>query len=280
MADAPLERRVPRGTEGPLAPAEQPSHCKYCGAELNPRYYFCLSCATPYKDERSVLPRARPMRLTDHELIKKKSPQVWGLFFTYLGVVVLNAIIAGFLFAGGRPELTLMVTNVSIAFVTFISAFIYWNSLAAQLRRMGFDTPAAYIGLGMLVPMLIVNYFYHEMMTELAGIEDVSLIGELRDAGVTEPGLIVGICVFPAVSEEIAFRGLIQHWLSIAVKPMKAIMLASLLFAILHFSMLSLPYLFAVGMLLGWTKWKTQSLYPSMVIHFLHNLIVLEFFGH
>ena len=52
----------------------------------------------------------------------------------------------------------------------------------------------------------------------------------------------------------------------------------SFLFAAMHFSIASLPYLFLVGMLLGWVKWKTGSLYPSMLIHFLHNLIVIEFF--
>ena len=53
---------------------------------------------------------------------------------------------------------------------------------------------------------------------------------------------------------------------------------AAALFAVLHFSLLSLPYLFMVGLLLGWAKWKTGSLYPSILVHFLHNLIVLEFF--
>ena len=32
------------------------------------------------------------------------------------------------------------------------------------------------------------------------------------------------------------------------------------------------------GNLLGWVKWKTGSLYPSILLHFLHNLIVLEVF--
>jgi membrane protease YdiL (CAAX protease family) len=54
------------------------------------------------------------------------------------------------------------------------------------------------------------------------------------------------------------------------------VIVASALFAGMHFSVISFPYLFLVGMLLGWTKWKTQSLYPSMLIHFLHNLIVIE----
>ena len=63
-----------------------------------------------------------------------------------------------------------------------------------------------------------------------------------------------------------------------AIAPTRAIVLASALFMAMHLSVLSAPYLFALGLLLGWTKWKTGSLYPSMLVHFLHNLIVLEFF--
>ena len=54
--------------------------------------------------------------------------------------------------------------------------------------------------------------------------------------------------------------------------------LASALFTMLHFSVISAPYLFAVGMLLGWTKYRTGSLYPSILLHFLHNYVVVEFF--
>ena len=57
-----------------------------------------------------------------------------------------------------------------------------------------------------------------------------------------------------------------------------AVLIASALFMALHFSVLSAPYLLLVGMLLGWAKLKTGSLYPSMLIHFLHNFIVISFF--
>ena len=90
--------------------------------------------------------------------------------------------------------------------------------------------------------------------------------------------LVTLFCIFPAITEEIAFRGLVQHWLVSAIAPMRALVIASALFMALHFSVLSAPYLFLVGMLLGWAKLKTGSLYPSMLIHFLHNFIVISFF--
>ena len=85
--------------------------------------------------------------------------------------------------------------------------------------------------------------------------------------------------VFPALTEEVAFRGLLQHWLHVAVRATTAIVLASALFAAMHFSVISFPYLFAVGLLLGWMRWRTGSLWPPIVAHFLHNLVVLAYLG-
>jgi membrane protease YdiL (CAAX protease family) len=120
-----------------------------------------------------------------------------------------------------------------------------------------------------------VNWGYHTLLQELLGA-DGSYFDELREAGLSTGAMIFSFCVIPAVTEEIAFRGLVQHWLQAAIKPMGALILASALFAGMHFNVISFFYLFAVGMLLGWTRLKSGSLYPAMLIHFLHNLIVIE----
>ena len=86
------------------------------------------------------------------------------------------------------------------------------------------------------------------------------------------------VCISPAIVEETAFRGLIQGWLRRAITPLKAIVFAGFLFTVLHFSILSFPYLFGLGFLLGWVKWKTGSIYPAILIHFLHNLAVITCF--
>ncbi len=147
--------------------------------------------------------------------------------------------------------------------------------------RFGFTHPAAWLGLLMLGPLLLVNYGYHSWIIDLIG-EDaaVSHWAKLSEAGLDHGSILFGMCVFPAVTEEIAFRGLLQEWLQRAIKPKRAIIVASFLFTALHFSIISAPYLFCVGAVLGWMKWKTGSLYPSIILHFFHNFIVIEFLFH
>jgi len=273
MSEPVPQDHLPKET----APAET---CAYCGASLDPGYYFCLTCATPYKAVESVLPRPRPAYLSDGRLIATKAPHVAPLFWTYFAVVV-GAAVAGFaLFQNEEPALTLVFQSGSLFITTCIFAALHWPSLVVQFKRFGFHNRAALIGFLVLPVLLLINYVYHGWVMRALGGEGSPLLSRRRESGLGEPALILLICASPAILEEIAFRGLVQHWLSIAIRPFHALVLASVLFTILHFSLVSAPYLFAVGMLLGWTKMKTGSLYPSMVIHFLHNLIVLEFFWH
>lgn len=252
-------------------------YCEYCGAPLDPRFYFCSACASPYKSIEGVVTPARPTPLFEGELIRRKAPHVATVFWTYFTTVVCGAIVGYVLFQEDRPDLQLLLQSVCMLIVTCVFAVIFWPSLRVQLRQPGFLHPAAYAGLAILAPLLTINYLYTRFLMGVLDAEDLAPWGLLRDEGLSQATIVALFCVYPAVSEEIAFRGLVQHWLQAAIHPFRAIILASFLFATLHFSILSFPYLFAVGMLLGWTKWKTGSLYPSMLIHFLHNFVVIAF---
>ena len=261
-----------------LEPARAATHCGYCGAALDARYYFCLHCATPYKSVEAVLPLVRVAQPTEADLVRRKAPHVWPLFWTYVAVVVGTAVLCYALFQEREPALKLAIMSVALFVTTCIFAAMHWPSLLVQLKRGGFLHPAAWIGVLALAPLLSINYAYHDVIIRGLGLRDALPTGELRQSGVGEGLLIFLFCVLPGVLEELSFRGLVQHWLQVAISPVRAMVLASALFTALHFSAVSAPYLFAVGMLLGWVKWKTGSLYPSMLIHFAHNFVVLEFF--
>lgn len=246
--------------------------CAYCGAPLDQNYYFCPVCATPYKSYALMTAHIKPVPLTESELVRKYAPHAIKLFWNYAAVLLVLAIVCFVAFEEEDRVLALVIQTTGLFITTCVYAVVHWKSLAVQFKTVGFNKPAAWIGLAILVPLVSVNYVYHSWLRSL-----------VEDVGITEWNLhpatvFFFFCLSPAILEEIAFRGLVQHWLTAAIRPMRAMMLASALFTALHFSIVSFPYLFAVGMLLGWTKWKTNSLYPPILIHFLHNWIVMEYF--
>ncbi len=251
--------------------------CSYCGAPLTRGYYFCLNCATPYQTVESVLPAVYVAPPSEDELIRRRAPHAWPLFWTYFGVVVAVAFICYFAFGPEQCVWGTIFASVALFVTTCVFAGIHWASLAVQFKQLGFMHPAAWLGLAALVPLLAVNYGYHEVFLRSLGVGGLDTIAEMRES-LGRGGVVFLVCLMPAVVEEIAFRGLLQHWLQIAITPMRAVLLASALFTVMHFSILSAPYLFGVGVVLGIVKWKTGSLYPSMLIHFLHNLAVVELF--
>ncbi len=259
----------------PYAP---PQRCAYCKGPLNPFFYFCPGCGTPYKDLATVLSPDIPRQLTEGELIRMKAPGVWPLFWTYVAVILGSSILSAMFFVEDEPVLGIMLSSGALFITTCVYAAMYWTSLAMQLRQFGFHKAEAWIALAILLPMLGLNWLWMTMWTQLLKDSGVENTIRWEDALPDVLFRVIVIAVFPAIVEEIAFRGLLQHWLQTALKPWRAIILASFLFAVLHGTIAGLPYLFLVGMLLGWAKWKTGSLYPSMLIHFLHNYVVVVFF--
>jgi membrane protease YdiL (CAAX protease family) len=252
--------------------------CTYCGAQLAPELYFCWACAAPYKSIETLITPATPVPLSEGELIRRKVPQVTTLFWSYFGTVVFSAVFAYLLFRDSRPDLQLMLQLAALLITTCFFSVRYWISLKIQLQQPGFFHYEAWLGVAALVPMLAINFGYSRFLMRVFSDQGHLPIDELRKSGISDASLIAIFCVWPALSEEIGFRGLLQHWLQIAIRAERAILLTSFLFAVMHFSIVTFPYLFGLGALLGWTKWKTGSLYPSMLIHFLHNLVVIEFF--
>lgn len=215
----------------------------------------------------------QPLHLTTEMLVARKAPGVSTLFWTYFAVVVGASVAGHYLFPQERHDLVVFLQTVALFITTCIFAGLHWPSLAVQFKRFGFHRPAALVGLLALIPLLAINYLLALWVSHEVGPE----VDSYQDLGLSRGTLIFLICVLPALVEEIAFRGLVQHWLMTALTPRRALIITAALFTVLHFTVLYAPYIFVVGLLLGWTRWKTGSLYPSMLIHFLHNLVVVEF---
>ncbi len=85
--------------------------------------------------------------------------------------------------------------------------------------------------------------------------------------------------VLAPVLEETVFRGIVFGSLQTYFGVRTAAVISSLIFAGLHFQLYGLFPRFILGMVLGYLYHKHKSLYPSMALHSLNNIIAVSIAG-
>lgn len=85
---------------------------------------------------------------------------------------------------------------------------------------------------------------------------------------------ILAIAVMAPLVEELLFRGAIEgHFLQTGKTPKMAIFLSALIFGIIHINPAQVPFAFCIGVVFGWLYYRTGSVIPGMIGHFLNNSI-------
>lgn len=94
--------------------------------------------------------------------------------------------------------------------------------------------------------------------------------------------VIISLAVVPGVCEELFFRGFLFTSLRSALAPWRAIAASALLFGVFHVvtGNVLMPERFLpstfLGLVLGWVRWQTGSVWPCMLLHVAHNSLLLS----
>ena len=84
--------------------------------------------------------------------------------------------------------------------------------------------------------------------------------------------MLVSIVIVVPIVEEIIFRGLILSRLNKAMNTVLALIISSLIFAVLHGHVLWMAYAFVLGILFGIIAIKMDSILPTIIFHMSFNL--------
>ncbi len=107
--------------------------------------------------------------------------------------------------------------------------------------------------------------------------DEQGLVPDTWDSSRAVPFLanaLVVVLVAPFV-EELLYRGLGMSLLLPFAGPLFSIAITGLAFGLAHGLVLGLPVLTVFGVVLGWLRWKTGSVYPGMVVHGIFNAAAL-----
>ena len=205
---------------------------------------------------------------------KVPTPQ-WAVLL-FLGSATLLVAVGRTLFQW-HPDLAICFAELAALLLPTVLAAVYLRVDLRTTLRLRLPTsgdvilavPLA-IALAILNDQLIglVDYFY-----PMGEAERDAMVGLMRAHSAYEWVVrLFGIVVAAAVSEEILFRGFIQTSLEKGrFGRVRAILLTSLLFAIIHLIPQGMPSYVLAGVVLGITASATESIVIPILIHAVHN---------
>lgn len=160
------------------------------------------------------------------------------------------------------------------------------------------DKPMLIFALLLLVPNIISNNQYNWRSFSLSRYQKSIICGGLITLpllawalNLVQPELTLpswwwifamNNLIFTCVAEEVLFRGYIQGFLCQRLTPSIAIIIASVLFGLAHFSGGPLFIIIATlaGILYGLSYYWTRKITIAIVVHFAFNLLHLVFFTY
>jgi membrane protease YdiL (CAAX protease family) len=113
------------------------------------------------------------------------------------------------------------------------------------------------------------------MRLEAAYTEQVVALSNLKSWGEFFMALVI-MAFFPALFEEIFFRGAVQNLLERWWKrPLLAVLVTSLLFSLIHMSVFLFLSRALLGFMLGLMYQRSKNLWVNIIAHFLNNTVAV-----
>ena len=235
--------------------------CKRCHIEIiDIGSNFCPACGTPLKNNK---------KFNDNKDVNLTI----AFYIANLAFLCISFLI----FQDGTNLVKEIVIELLFIFLTIGFSLTNIKSIW-PLYRVPKLNPLFLVGI-IIVPFctaLIVYYGTGFINTFLFNWESNNVFLEYADYPNSFLWAFICIAIFPAVFEELAFRGFLFNLLHKSVSVKATIILTAFLFALIHLSFISILWIFPFGLLLGYLRYKYKTLWLGMIIHFLHNLIILS----
>lgn len=192
------------------------------------------------------------------------------ILFYFAYQLGFSAVAMGLSYLGVPMDMTMM-TSLAMVASTLMMAwhlihFGYVNLASDRCKEVSLPT------LGVSIVLIFTAMYVLNLLIEQMGIPNT--MEETFLAMSHNPLGILSITLLAPILEELLFRGAIQGLLQAnGQRPWVAIIVASLIFGLVHINPAQIPFAFLLGMMFGWLYYRTGSLLPGIVGHILNNSI-------
>ena len=194
-------------------------------------------------------------------------------------IQLLVCLIANFsnAYTGLAPVLVfdIILSLVTIGWVIMmrkeLKGVLTWKSFSV-IKLLSYSVVA-------IIAALVVNFIVAWLNKSIFN-EEVYIYRHFSHLKYAKLITILIVALQPAIFEELAFRGVMQEGLSKLIGPQTAIYVSAFLFAIIHMSFISLFWLIPFAIWLGYLRYRENTIWYGVFIHFCFNATacILEFF--
>ncbi len=231
------------------------SNCKYLNHDLAT---FCSNCG--YK-----------LAVNKEEPYNKHITNIFLVFFSLVVFVVILNIVD---FGNGFKSVIIVDAIFAILVLFFFSLNYQSTSQLFKLKKVNYSLIFVIIIVALFFALL-VHFLAKYLNQNILNQGDYIYYNLFKDSPAPLLFTIISIGLFPAFFEELAFRGIIFN-LSQKLTGLKpTIIISSILFSILHFSLISTLWIFPLGILFGYLRAKYNTLLYSMIGHFAYNTFIV-----
>lgn len=188
------------------------------------------------------------------------------LLYTFLDVIVWRKIAPAY-------EKYLNVTAVVLSMVVFLRLLARNNNFEVDLfRNVSFLRILFAIGCAVLLYFLL-DKGLDPVFERIFPTSEESYQKTLQTLSKAPVISLFQVCILAPIIEEILMRGYLLNGLSISYGSIIALLMSSLMFALLHFNMVQTFSAFVCGLVLGMLYLQTGSILCCILTHTGYNLI-------
>ena len=199
---------------------------------------------------------------------------LWYVVVFFLLQIVFGAILGAFKLSLGMT--TIITTVLSSGLTIFLFLKLRWTPVSPswmQTRPWIVLTWSVLLALGTIIPS--------ERLVEVLQMEMPEQMMKTFEEVMKKPIGYVVIGILAPFAEEVVFRGAIlrkllgmmdekRHWV--------AIVLSALVFGLVHLNVPQGIHAFLIGLLLGWMYYRTRSILPGILFHWVNNSVAFIMF--
>ena len=232
--------------------------CVKCGAALAPTDVFCGSCGMKRRQDVSVKE-------------KQSIRQVIIFYITFLVFAIVSYVI----YLESESLLTEIVLESVFILLTIMFSLMDFSRILKlySIKYINWKN----LGFSIIFPVFTAAIVYYGIsgLNVLLMEEDYNMMYDYMDYENSFLWAFIFIAIVAPIFEELAFRGYLFNQLMNFASPRVTIIATALIFALVHFSFISVLWIFPFGLVLGYLRYKYRTLWLGMLVHFIHNLLVL-----